>query len=209
MIHKKNHFLMLCLFFLSSAAMGCMKLIEIKKTVDRKSKYEKDVSEIKKEFHERHKSKYVVRGCNPSASTFLYSLYTAENGKDFDNALMAKGEFFIELYCKEQIEGCSALGMVTIAHVVSFGEKKEFIQKLLHKTYDCKSELKIKHEFKPTLVDKEFAFFAKFKEFAPSVIQEIYIVRDINTELHIPQNIKNYIAKLLFWLKFDEMESLL
>jgi hypothetical protein len=217
MIHKKSHFLALYLFFLSSIATGCMKLIEAKKTTDedcmtlfdRKLKYEKDILEIKNEFRERHKSKYIVRGCNPSASTFLYSLYTAANGRDFDNALMAKGEFFIELYCKEHIEGCSVLGIIAIANSVPFVEKKEFIQKLLYKKYDCKDDLKAKHEFRVTLKDKEFAFFAKFKEFSPSIIQEIHWTRDIHAELHIPQNVKDHIAKLLFRLKFDDKESLL
>jgi hypothetical protein len=207
MTHKKTNFLVLCLFFLSFTATGCMKMITLKKESDtppvfeslyiKKLKCENNILTIKNELLERRNGS-VVRGWGPAASAFFYALYTAKNKVDFDNALMAKGEYFIPLYREEQINTCSALGIIAMNDHVLFTEKKEFTQKIIEK-----------YQFKPTVADKEFIFFAKFKQFAPSIIQEIYYIRDINTELQIPQDIKDYIVELLFWLKCEEKESLL
>lgn len=175
---------------------------------DRKLRYTADVLRIKNDLEERRKG-YVVRGWSPTASAFLYSLYNAKTGFDFDKALMAKGEFFIPLYCGENIGGCSALGIVAIADSVLFTEKKEFIQKLLSYRCECESNFGGICRFVPTVKDKEFAFFAKLKECMPSIIQQIYFIRDVNFIPGMPEELKNYIAELLFWLKLDEKESLL
>ncbi|HEX4069002.1 MAG TPA: hypothetical protein VHX42_02800 [Candidatus Babeliales bacterium] len=203
MIRKKNRFVML-LFFVFSPVAGCMQMVVLKKKSDvrisesllvKNLRCENNILKIKLEFSER--SRYVVRGLRPAASTFLYSLYGAKNKKDFDNALMAKGEFFIQMYRGELIDGCSALGIIATSNV-SFEEKKEFIR-----------TLREDHCFKPTDKDKNFAFFIKLKEFMPSIIQKIYMVRYANFALKMPQDVKNCIAKKLFWLKFADMDSLL
>jgi hypothetical protein len=234
MIHKK----MICFIFLFYLfpVSGCMKPIDLTKTpkdsqklsfTERQAKYEQDAKVVKSTLHERRNAR-LITGFSPSGTNFLYSLYNAKNGNDFDNALMAKGEIFIQLYAKEQVGECSALGIVILAESVSFQEKQNFIQKLLVKDYDCKPEEKIKHDFKPTLKDKEFAFFAKIKQFGPSIIQEISskisLIRHMNAELQLLDkapivrhtevglqllSVRNYIEELLFLLNLEEKESLL
>lgn len=204
--------LLLCLFPLITQCM----LIELKQKTaeprfslyERKLNYEKDLLAIKKNLKKRRNS-YLIRGWSPAASVFFYSIYTAKTGADFDRALMAKGEFFIQLYTKEQVKGCSALGIVMSAESVSFAERKNFVQKLLSGIYQDAFDHVAIYKFTLTPKDKEIALFTKFKEFAPAIIQEIYPICHINYEIDILQNNNNYIAELLFWLKFNEKDSLL
>ncbi len=204
MIHKKTHFLMVLLFFLFSTITGCMEMVVLKKKSDlkqiseslfvKKLKCENVILTIKNELYERHNG-HVVRGWSPAASLFLYSIYTAKTYDDFERGLMQKGEFYIQLYCNERIKECSALGIITMA-TAPFAVKKECIQTLL--SYD----------FKPTAQDREVVFFTKFKECAPSIIKEIYPICYAYFALEISKELKNYIGKLLFWLKFNAEESL-
>ena len=147
MMNKKIYFLMMLLIFLFPTLTACMKMIELKRGPTLQSKV--DVEQIKNEIRERNKS-YIITGCSSAASRFFYSVLIAKNKNDLDNALMAKGEFFIPLYRKEQIQGCSALGIVMMANDVPTAEKKEFIQKLI-----------VQHQFKPTPEDKEIDSFEK------------------------------------------------
>lgn len=218
-MNKKKYFFITVLLFLFPRVIGCLKVIDLtKKPIEqsqltfseRRSKYEKDVEKVREELNKRSGCR--ILGNSPRAISFLYSVYKSQKVEDFTAALMEES-FFIELYSKEHIENCSVFGIITMANV-SFAGKKNFIQKLLNKDYDCAPEKKLKHDFKPTEKDKEFAFFAKYKEFAPSIIQEVvsrgHLLKDVNIiALQLPQEIRNYIEELLFWLTFDERESLL
>lgn len=205
MIHKKTHFLMLLLFFLFSTITGCMEMIVLKKKSDseqiseslfvKKLKCEDAIVTIKNALDERHNG-HIVRGWSPAASLFLYSIYTAKTYDDFYRGLMQKGKFYIQLYRNEQIKECSALGIIAMADLAPFAVKKESIKTLLS------------YNFEPTAQDREVVFFTKFKECAPSIIQEIYPIRYAHFTLEIQQELKNYIGKLLFWLKFNAEESL-
>ncbi len=216
MISKKVICCALLLYIFPVA--GCLKLIDLtKKPIDisklslteRKLKYEQDVETVKKTLHERHNTRHIT-GFSSSGTTFLYSVYTAKTGVDFDNALTAKGELFIQLYTQEQIEDCSALSIVMLAEYVSFAAKKKFIQKLLSGIYYDERDYVSQYTFTSTPKDKEIAFFTKYKECAPSVMRDIVpYMYDDNFMPDIPQEIKNCITKLLFWLQFDAQESLL
>lgn len=205
MIHKKTHFLMVLLFFSFSTITGCMEMIVLKKKSDlkeipeslfvKKLKCEDAIVTIKNALDERHNG-HIVRGWSPAASLFLYSTYTAKTYDDFYKGLMQKGEFYIQLYRNERIKECSALGIIAMADLAPFAVKKECIQTLL--SYD----------FKSTAQDREVVFFTKFKEYAPSIIKEIYLIRYAHFALKISKELKNYIGELLFWLKFNAEESL-
>jgi hypothetical protein len=176
MIHKKTSFLMV-LFFLFPATTSCMEIAVVKKKSAllksvgslyiTKLKYECDALKIKNELSERNYG-YVIRGWSSAASGFFYSLYTAKSHNDCNKALMNRGELYIKLYCGEQIEGSTALGITTMAHSVPFLEKKEFIQTLLQ------------HGFRPTEKDKELAFLEKWERSSNKMVLLHYAARKNN-----------------------------
>lgn len=194
---------------------GCLKLIDLTKKpiepsqlpfIERQAKYKQDVETVKNTLHERRNSCRIF-GNSPAGISFLYSVYTAKTGTDFDNALMAKGERYIQLYVDDRVEECSGIGIAILAEDVSFVEKKKFIQKLVGGIHYDEPHYVSQYTFTPTLQDKEFAFFATYKEYAPSIIKGIMsYVRDDNFMSGIPTDVKNYIAKLLFWVKFKDKE---
>lgn len=153
MMHKKTNFLIL-LLLLFPAITRCMEIekpiipIKLKSLYIKNLKCKREV--LKSELELRHGAA-LIRGWSVAASAFFYSLYTVKNNADFDKAIMARGEFYIPLYCKEQIEECSALGIITIAEQLTFSEKKELIQQLC--TYN----------FVPTLKDKELAVLERWE----------------------------------------------
>lgn len=79
-----------------------------------------------------------------------------------------------------------------------YHEKDPFIQKLL--------ELK----FKPTPDDKKIACIEKWERCLPIIIESTYRFCYIDNKagISVPSEIKNYIATLLFWLKFNAEKSL-
>ncbi len=227
------------LFYLSPLS-GCLKLIDLTKKPteplqlsfgERQAKYEQDAEAVKKILHERRNAR-LITGFSPAGTTFLYSLYTAKRGADFDNALSSRGEFFVQLYAQERVEECSALGIVMLAESVSFTKKKKFIQELVGGVHYDEFDHVAKYTFTPTIKDQEFAFFVKVKEFASLIIQEIstkiLLIRHMNEELQLLDAlldkgpivrymecgkqllaVRKYIAELLFLLQLEEQESLL
>jgi hypothetical protein len=202
MIHKNNTFLML-LFFLFPATTNCMETAVVKKkSIPLKSfrslyttklKYECDALKIKNELYERHYG-YLVRGWSPAATTFFYYLYTAKSHNDCNNALMNRGELYIKLYCTEQIEGSTALGITTMAKSVPFSEKKEFIQTLLL------------HGFSPTAKDKELAFLEKWERASDKMILLHYTSRK-NSKSSLYKLRSKFIIKIFSFLV--DLEELL
>ncbi len=170
MIQEKFQFLIVTLFFLFSVMTHCcLEMIVLKKQQPVfKSLYFENLELkreiIKKELQLQHYSA-VIRGWNVAASTFFYSLYSAKTNDNVDKALMAKGEFYIKHYCAEQIEECSALGIITLADDMPFSEKKICIQKLSG------------YEFKPTLRDKELVLLEKCKRCGNEIGNKMILLR--------------------------------
>ena len=201
MIHKKTSFLVL-LFFLFPATARSMEIAVVKKKsillksvrslYITKLKYECDALKIKNEINERHYG-YIVRGWSSAASAFFYSLYTAKSHNDFNKALMNRGELYIKLYCGEQIEGSTALGITTMAKSVPFSEKKEFIQTLLQ------------HDFSPTIKDKELAFLEKWERASNKMALLHYTARKNNKSSLYKLRFKYIIKIFSFLVDLEEL----
>jgi hypothetical protein len=141
---------------------------------------------VERTLIKRHNSA-VVRGWSVATSTFFYSIYTAKTTADFDNALMAKGKLYIQLYRKEHIKECSAFGITTIAHSLPVLEKRYIIQEL------CTLN------FTPTPRDKELAFLEWWKRIPTDKLTLLYYAstRNLGVVPRLPQDLIVFIAKLI------------
>lgn len=107
---------------------------------------------------------------------------------------------------KCRINGYSCLGLIAISvdniknpQPTIYNDKKSFIKKFLD--VGCQ----------PTDKDKEFALLEKWERCLPSLTKALYYICYINPLLEdqVPQELKDYIATLAFWAKFNAEESLL
>lgn len=100
-----------------------------------------------------------------------------------------------------RVKGYSCFGLIAIAlnnnHQPDiFSQKKDYIFKL--RQSGCK----------PTVKDKNFALWEKWKRCTQSMKKEICLVYHINHISAIPKEIKSHIATLMFFLRLKTTESL-
>lgn len=155
MLNKKINFVLLFLF---SAITQCMELnVFTSSTILKKKAILEQLRDavtitqlrckrslLKNEIEYRH---LLIEGYHSAATEFFYAIDNAKNKNDFDKALMAKGEFYIQLYRTERINRSSVLGIIASNNALPLPQKKAIIHDLLN----------IYH-FIPTERDNSFRF---------------------------------------------------
>lgn len=141
---------------------------------------------VERTLNKQHNSA-IVRGWSVATSTFFYSIYTAKTTVNFDNALMAKGRLYIQLYRKEHIKECSAFGITAIAHSLPVPEKRYVIQELFT------------HNFIPTPRDRELAFLEWWERLPVNKLTLLHYAATHNSATipTLPRDLILFIAQLM------------